>query len=57
MLAETLEVQEFANGMMRTAKAGYHTDGSIPAMTTPTVVFTPAAVEYVVAGSTICLVC
>ncbi|WP_146076708.1 cypemycin family RiPP [Rathayibacter tritici] len=54
MNSEVLEVQTFANAALSSVEAGARTDGSIPAMTTPTVV---VATEYVVAGSTVCLIC
>lgn len=54
MQSEILEVQAFANAALSSAEAGARADASIPAMTTPTVV---VAAEYVVAGSTICLIC
>lgn len=57
MQSEILEVQAFANSALRSVDAEIGGDSSIPAMTTPTVVFTPAAAEYVVVGSTICLIC
>lgn len=57
MKSELLEVQNFVNATMGSAEAGFHADGSIPAMTTPTVIFTPTAVQYIIVGSTICLVC
>lgn len=54
---ESRDVQNFANTAQRFADPGFRTDASVPAMTTPTVALTPAAAEYVVAGSTICLIC
>ncbi|WIB67587.1 cypemycin family RiPP [Curtobacterium sp. MCBD17_035] len=54
MNSEVLEVQAFANTALSSAEAGARADASIPAMTTPTIV---AAAEFVVAGSTICLIC
>lgn len=49
-----MEIQAFANASMRDASPGFFADGSVPAMTTPLAV---AAAEFVVVGSTICLVC
>lgn len=57
MSIETLEVEGFANSMMSSTAAGFSADRDIPAMTTPTVTLTPGAAEYVIAGSTICLIC
>jgi hypothetical protein len=54
---EIFDVEAFANSSLRAATAGVRSDSTIPAMTTPTVAFTPTAAQYVVAGSTICLVC
>lgn len=54
MQSEILEVQVFANSTLSAAEAGARADAAIPAMTTPTVI---VAAEYVVAGSTICLIC
>ncbi|SDZ55813.1 cypemycin family RiPP [Herbiconiux ginsengi] len=54
MQSEVLEVQEFANQMMRHAEPGMRGDASNPAMTTPAFV---TAAQFVIQGSTICLIC
>ncbi|MBM7412521.1 hypothetical protein JOE38_002344 [Clavibacter michiganensis] len=54
MRNETLEVQDFANQMLRTAEPGLRNDVGTPAMTTPAFV---TAAQFVVQGSTICLIC
>lgn len=51
METEIMDVQNFANSAMGSAEAGLKTDASAPAMTTPT------AVQFVIQGSTICLIC
>lgn len=54
MQSEVLEVQEFANQMLRHAEPGMRGDASNPAMTTPAFV---TAAQFVIQGSTICLIC
>ncbi|MCJ1707115.1 cypemycin family RiPP [Microbacterium sp. VKM Ac-2923] len=54
MQAEILDVQAFANQEMRCAMPGAQGDATNPAMTTPAFV---TAAQFVVQGSTICLVC
>lgn len=51
---ESIETQEFANSVLSGAAPGFHSDSEIPAMATPA---TPAAAQFVIQGSTICLVC
>ncbi|WP_183091680.1 cypemycin family RiPP [Streptomyces radicis] len=51
---ESIATQEFANGVLRDAAPGFHSDSEIPAMATPA---TPTAAQFVIQGSTICLVC
>ncbi|MEV1045682.1 cypemycin family RiPP [Streptomyces sp. NPDC049916] len=51
---ESLETQEFANSVLGGAAPGFHSDSEIPAMATPA---TPTAAQFVIQGSTICLVC
>lgn len=57
MNTEILDVEAFANSSLRGASSGLRSDSTVPAMTTPTVAFTPTAAQFVVAGSTVCLVC
>ncbi|MET8983774.1 cypemycin family RiPP [Streptomyces sp. NPDC004539] len=52
--AEALAAQEFANSVLSLAVPGFHADCETPAMATPA---TPAAAQFVIQGSTICLVC
>ncbi|MFF2375312.1 cypemycin family RiPP [Streptomyces xiamenensis] len=52
--SETIAAQEFANSVLCTAAPGFHSDSETPAMATPA---TPTAVQFVIQGSTICLVC
>ncbi|WP_374043684.1 cypemycin family RiPP [uncultured Corynebacterium sp.] len=54
MISENLEVENFANTAMLSPSAGFATDSATPAMTTPT---TPTAAQFVIYGSTICLIC
>jgi hypothetical protein len=51
---ESLAAQEFANSVLGGAAPGFHADAETPAMATPA---TPTAVQFVIQGSTICLVC
>ncbi|MFE3598687.1 cypemycin family RiPP [Streptomyces sp. NPDC059096] len=51
---ESLATQEFANSVLGGAAPGFHSDSEIPAMATPA---TPTAAQFVIQGSTICLVC
>ncbi|MYS11282.1 cypemycin family RiPP [Streptomyces sp. SID6041] len=52
--AEALAAQDFANSMLSAAGPGFHADCETPAMATPA---TPTVAQFVVQGSTICLVC
>jgi hypothetical protein len=54
MHAESSATEEFANAYLSAASPGFHSDAGVPAMVTPV---TPAAAQYVVQGSTICLMC
>lgn len=51
---EAVAAQEFANSVLGGAAPGFHSDSQVPAMVTPA---TPGAVQFVIQGSTICLVC
>ncbi|MDT0379534.1 cypemycin family RiPP [Streptomyces sp. DSM 42041] len=51
---ESIATQEFANSVLSTAAPGFHSDSETPAMATPA---TPTAAQFVIQGSTICLVC
>jgi hypothetical protein len=51
---ESVATQEFANSVLAGAAPGFHSDSDVPAMATPA---TPTAAQFVVQGSTICLVC
>ncbi|MEV7865602.1 cypemycin family RiPP [Streptomyces sp. NPDC088124] len=51
---EALAAQDFANTVLGGAAPGFHSDCETPAMATPA---TPAAAQFVIQGSTICLVC
>ncbi|WP_369213376.1 cypemycin family RiPP [Streptomyces flavofungini] len=51
---EALAAQEFANTILSGAAPGFHSDCETPAMATPA---TPTAAQFVIQGSTICLVC
>nr|QBA31011.1 SinA [Streptomyces sp.] len=51
---ESLAAQEFANTALGAATPGFHADCETPAMATPA---TPTAAQFVIQGSTICLVC
>jgi hypothetical protein len=51
---ESMDAQEFANSVLSKAAPGFHSDSEIPAMATPA---TPTAAQFVIQGSTICLVC
>ncbi|MFC7813888.1 MULTISPECIES: cypemycin family RiPP [unclassified Streptomyces] len=51
---EALAAQEFANSVLDGAAPGFHADAQTPAMVTPA---TPTAAQFVIQGSTICLVC
>ncbi|WGH94088.1 cypemycin family RiPP [Auritidibacter ignavus] len=51
-------VQQFANETFKEATPGFVTAAETPAMATPGVTpATPHAAQYVVQGSTICLIC
>ncbi|MFJ2936373.1 cypemycin family RiPP [Streptomyces sp. NPDC087219] len=52
--AEALAAQDFANTVLSAAAPGFHADCETPAMATPA---TPTVAQFVVQGSTICLVC
>ena len=54
MQLETSATEEFANAFLGDAAPGFHSDAGVPAMVTPV---TPAAAQFVVQGSTICLIC
>ncbi len=54
MTTETIAAQDFANAALSGAAPGFHAAADTPAMTTPA---TPTAAQFVVQGSTICLVC
>ncbi|WP_461026556.1 cypemycin family RiPP [Streptomyces sparsus] len=51
---EALAAQDFANTVLSGAAPGFHSDCETPAMATPA---TPTAAQFVIQGSTICLVC
>ncbi|MGW7353425.1 cypemycin family RiPP [Streptomyces sp. NPDC054784] len=51
---EAMAAQEFANSVLVGGVPGFHSDSEIPAMATPA---TPTAAQFVIQGSTICLVC
>ncbi|SCK51299.1 hypothetical protein H181DRAFT_04641 [Streptomyces sp. WMMB 714] len=51
---ESVATQEFANSVLAGAAPGFYSDSDVPAMATPA---TPTAAQFVVQGSTICLVC
>ncbi|MEV5882774.1 cypemycin family RiPP [Streptomyces sp. NPDC052020] len=51
---EAVAAQEFANSVLSGAAPGFHSDSQVPAMVTPA---TPTVAQYVIQGSTICLVC
>ncbi|MGW7096318.1 cypemycin family RiPP [Streptomyces sp. NPDC054874] len=50
-LPESMATQEFANSVLAGAVPGFHSDAETPAMATP------AVAQFVIQGSTICLVC
>nr|E5KIB6.1 RecName: Full=Cypemycin; Flags: Precursor [Streptomyces sp.]ADR72962.1 cypemycin structural protein [Streptomyces sp. OH-4156] len=52
--AEALAAQDFANTVLSAAAPGFHADCETPAMATPA---TPTVAQFVIQGSTICLVC
>ncbi|MFJ2767602.1 cypemycin family RiPP [Streptomyces sp. NPDC087300] len=51
---EAMAAQDFANTVLSGAAPGFHADCETPAMATPA---TPTAAQFVIQGSTICLVC
>ncbi len=51
---EALAAQDFANTVLSGSAPGFHSDCETPAMATPA---TPTAAQFVIQGSTICLVC
>ncbi|CAM5258089.1 cypemycin family RiPP [Streptomyces griseus] len=50
-LPESMATQDFANSVLAGAVPGFHSDAETPAMATP------AVAQFVIQGSTICLVC
>ncbi|WP_368630342.1 cypemycin family RiPP [Kocuria carniphila] len=54
MMAETTDVQAFANSTLSMAAPGFIAESEAPALATPA---TPTAAQFVIQGSTICLVC
>ncbi|MEU5976244.1 cypemycin family RiPP [Streptomyces sp. NPDC047315] len=54
MRPESLATQDFANSVLSAAGPGFHSDSEIPAMATPA---TPTVAQFVIQGSTVCLVC
>ncbi|MBT2900936.1 MULTISPECIES: cypemycin family RiPP [unclassified Streptomyces] len=50
-LPESMATQDFANSALVGAVPGFHSDPETPAMATP------AVAQFVIQGSTICLVC
>ncbi|MFI9122954.1 cypemycin family RiPP [Streptomyces bikiniensis] len=51
---EVLAAQDFANTVLEGAVPGFHSNCETPAMATPA---TPTVAQFVIQGSTICLVC
>lgn len=54
MKTKEMSAQEFANTVMFDAAPGFQAESQTPAMATPA---TPTVAQFVIQGSTICLVC